>query len=85
MKQTFYILTIILACTIVSCHKIKNKGQKLTEKAEEKVKGKSKDLFNKVIPHFDAYKPDTKFNKERFKDFLKVDLTSDIKNIYCFE
>lgn len=85
MKQTFYILTIILACTIVSCHKIKNKGQKLTEKAEEKVKGKSKDLFNKVIPHFDAYKPDTKFNKERFKDFLKVDLTSDIKNIYCFD
>lgn len=71
--------------TIGSCDRIKNKGQELADKTEIKVKDKSKDLVDKVIPHFDAYKPDTKFNKEQFKDFLKVDLTPDIKNIYCFD
>lgn len=85
MKQLINISTIIFVLTIVSCDRIKNKGQELADKTEEKVKDKSKDLVDKVVPHFDAYKPDTKFNKERFKDFLKVDLTPDIKNIYCFD
>jgi hypothetical protein len=85
MKQTIYISTIIFSLTIVSCDRIKNKGQELADKTEEKVKDKSKDLVDKVVPHFDAYKPDTKFNKERFTDFLKVDLSPDIKNIYCFD
>lgn len=85
MKKTIYISTIIFALTIVSCDRIKNKGQELADKTEKKVKDKSKDLVDKVVPHFDAYKPDTKFNKERFKDFLKVDLTPDIKNIHCFD
>lgn len=56
--------------TLVSCNRIKNKGQ---------------ELANKVVPRFDAYEADTKFNKEHFTDFLKVDLTPDIKNIYCFD
>lgn len=41
MKQTFYILTIISALTIFSCDRIKNKGQELADKTEEKVKDKS--------------------------------------------
>jgi hypothetical protein len=85
MKQIIYISTIIFSLTIISCERIKNKGQELADKTEEKVKDKSKDLVDKVVPQFDAYKPDTKFNKERFKDFLQVDLTADIKNIYCFD
>jgi len=68
MKYLIYIL-IILTLTFYSCNRIKNK---------------SKDLIDNVFPHFDAYKPDTKFNKKRFKDFLQVELTDDIKNIYCF-
>lgn len=85
MKQTIYILTVIIVLTIISCDRIKNKGQELTDKTEEKVKDKTKDLVDKVVPHFDTYTPDTKFNKERFKDFLNVELTPDIKNIYCFD
>ena len=84
MRQTIYIL-IILTLTFYSCDRIKNKGQELADKTEEKFKDKSKDLVDKVVPHFDAYKADTKFNKERFKDFLQVELTNDIKNIYCFD
>ena len=77
-------MTLITAMLVVSCDSIKNKGQELADKTEEKVKDKSKDLVDKVIPHFDAYEADTKFNKERFQEFLQVDLTPDVKNIYCF-
>lgn len=71
--------------TIVSCERIKNKGKEYTNKSEEKVKDKYEVLIDKLLPHFDAYKPDTKFNKLRFKDFIKVGFTTDIKNIYCFD
>ena len=85
MRHTIYLLTIIFALIIVSCDRIKNKGQELADKTEQKIIAKSKDLVDKVVPHFDAHKSDTKFNKERFTDFLKVDLSPDIKNIYCFD
>ena len=39
---------------------------------------KSKDIFDKIVPKFDANHPDTKFNKVRFKYFLQVELTQDI-------
>lgn len=85
MKYAFYIATIIFILTLVSCDRIRNKGKKLADKTEQKVTDKSKDIVDIVIPRFDAYEPDTKYNKERFKDFLKIDLTQDIKNIYCFD
>jgi hypothetical protein len=70
---------------MVSCDRIKDKGKRIADKTEEKAKDKSEELIDKVAPHFDAHKPDTKFNKERFKDFLQVELTPDVKNIYCFD
>ena len=85
MKLTFYISTIVLILTLVSCERMRDKGKNLIDKTEQKVKDKSKDVVDKVVPHFDAYQADTKYNKERFKDFLQVDLTPDIKNIYCFD
>lgn len=78
--------TFILFSTLLpSCHKIKSKTKELANQTESSAKEKSKDITDKVIPHFDAYQPDTKYNKERFKDFLQVELTPDIKNIYCFD
>lgn len=85
MKQPIYIVSVIFILLTASCDRIKNKGQALAELTEEKVKDKSMELLDDVVPHFDAYKPDTKFNKQRFKDFLKVELSPDIKNIYCFD
>lgn len=70
--------------TISSCDQIRNKGKGLADNIKGKVKDKSESLIDKVVPRFDAYEPDTKFNKERFTDFLGVDLSPDIKNIYCF-
>ena len=84
MKQTIYIVSVIIFF-FYSCGRIKEKGKNLAARTEQKVKDKSKDLVNKVAPQFDADQPDTKFNKERFRDFLQVELTPDIKNIYCFD
>ena len=56
-----------------------------SNKTEIKIRNKSKDLIDKVIPSFDAYHPYTRNNKKRFYEFLKVKLTSDIINIYCFD
>lgn len=85
MKQRLYILILLAALTVFSCDRAKNKGKELADKAVERVENKSRDLIDKVLPHFDAYNPDTKYNKKRFKDFLQVELTADIKNIYCFD
>ncbi|NDV43053.1 hypothetical protein GTK07_06900 [Muricauda sp. 40Bstr401] len=42
-------------------------------------------VVDKVFPPFDSDKADTENNKRRFKDFIKVELTEDVKNIYCFD
>lgn len=81
MKQTIHLLTFFFALALVSCDRIRD----LTDRTEEKVRNRSEDLVDQVFPHFDAYTPDTRCNKERFKDFLKVGLTPDIRNIYCFD
>jgi hypothetical protein len=83
MKKIFLFL-ITITITLFSCNKIKNKGQSLAAQAEQKVKDKADNLVDKIIPQFDSYTPDTHFNKERFKEFLQIELTPDIKNIYCF-
>lgn len=70
---------------MMSCNRIKNKGLEVINKTEEKVIDKSNKILDEVSPKFDAYNQDTKFNKIRFKDFLKIELTPDVKNIYCFE
>jgi len=72
---------LLLAALLLSCERIRQKGEELGEKAKEK----SEELADKAIPQFDAHTPDTKFNKQRFKDFLQVELTPDVKNIYCFD
>lgn len=48
-----------------------------------KVKSTAKDAIDKVHPVFDATTPDTKYNKERFKEFFSVPLSVDVKDIYC--
>lgn len=86
MKQLFYIsIIIIISQVFLSCDRINNKGQELIISTKQEIKEQSEDALNKVIPRFDAYSPDTKYNKERFKDFIQVELTPDIKNIYCFD
>ena len=84
VHQRKYISILVLLLITTSCRRIKNKSEELATQAKEKIKNKTTTLIDKVVPHFDAYQPDTKFNKERFREFIQIEQTTDVKNIYCF-
>lgn len=80
LKPLLY-LAFVFSLVSTSCNRIARKGKAIAHRTEEKISDKSDDLF----PTFDAYKADSKFNKKRFRDFLKVEITDDVKNIYCHD
>lgn len=59
-------------------------GKELADTASVRGQQYAKAAVNEVIPMFDAYTPDTKYNKERYTEFILDTLTPDVKNIYCF-
>lgn len=52
--------------------------------AEEAVLDQKNELIDGVFPRYDAYKADTKWNRKRFREHLKIDLTEDVTDIYAF-
>ncbi len=74
-------LTIILS--LFSCDKVKRKGHQAVNKAKTTLAEKKADIGDKIIARFDAYEPDTRFNKKRFYEFFSFYPTQDVKNIYC--
>lgn len=69
---------------MISCSRIKNKADHLSDKVKSKTKQEIKKQADKIFPSFDSDKPDTDNNKRRFQDFIKVEITSDVENIYCY-
>lgn len=55
------------------------------QKSKEKTTQIAKNAVEKVFPTFDSEIPDTETNKKNFRNFIKVDITPDVKNIYCFD
>ena len=86
LKFSLFFLFILFMLTlgVLSCNKIKSKGKEIASKIKEEVKDKSNDLLDKAFPHFDYDTADTKYNKQRFEEYLEVKLTSDVKEIYCY-
>ncbi len=86
MKSTIYrLLVLVVMIGIISCNQIKNKTTKITVTTKEELKNQTQKIVEEIFPVFDYDKPDTKNNKKRFKDFLKIEITPDVKNIYCFD
>ncbi|MDD2982930.1 MAG: hypothetical protein PHQ74_06045 [Crocinitomicaceae bacterium] len=83
MYNSIYVL-IILTCSFTACNRIKEEAIDVAMKTEQKVKAKSTDALDQVFPKFDAYTPDTKFNKKRFVEYLGVELSAAVKDIYCY-
>ena len=84
------ILTIFtLTLGLLSCDRIKRKTEHVTDKVKTKTKEgierQAERVIHKIFPPFDHDKPDTENNKKRFEDFIKVKITPDVKNIYCFD
>ena len=55
------------------------------KKGKEKTITVTKTVMDNAFPKFDSETPDTKSNKKHFREFLKINITPDIKNIYCFD
>lgn len=90
MKYRIHLFSIsILFISLISCDRVINKTERVAkqvkDRTEQELKEQSKRLMDKVFPPFDQNKPDTENNKKRFKGFLKVPITSDVNNIYCFD
>ncbi|MBI1836322.1 MAG: hypothetical protein HYR91_03555 [Flavobacteriia bacterium] len=89
LNQLLIFVNFIKISTIflffISCNRIKNKGIEIAENTKNNIHEKSNNFRDKFLPKFDAYQADTKFNKRRFKDFIQIELTPDIRNIYCFD
>lgn len=84
MKKPSIYLLIFLFYTVTSgCDSIRRKTKQVADKAGNKVAEKKEDLFDKLIPRFDAYTPDTKYNRKRFRQFFGIEPTPDVKDLYC--
>lgn len=82
-------LSLLLCLSLMACKHIKEKVKgeidTLRYKSKQAIKEQVDSAIAKVFPPFNSKTPDTKANQQRFHDFLKVPLTSDIHNIYCFD
>lgn len=78
MKQIIYMSSLLI---MISCNRIQNKIEQIGYQIKEVILKKTE----KAFPKFDHDQPDTKNNKQRFKEFLKVPITPDVKNILCFD
>ncbi|WP_258098427.1 hypothetical protein [Marinoscillum pacificum] len=87
VNHPFCILLFLVIIT--SCNRIKNKTEQVANRIESKAKREVSNgieqIINKIYPPFDHDQPDTENNKQRFTDFLQIEITPDIRNIYCFD
>ncbi|MGN6493896.1 MAG: hypothetical protein ACTHLE_17995 [Agriterribacter sp.] len=84
MRVIFTPLLLVFLSGIFSCDRIKAKGRVVVNGTKEKIKNAKDKAVDQVLPTFDSYTPDTKFNKKRFEEFFGFAPTPDVSNIYCF-
>jgi hypothetical protein len=83
-RRKIFLLICVIGLQIIACHKVKKQASSIVVVAVDKLAQQKEKAVDKIIPQFDAYKADSKFNKERFKEFIQIEQGSDIKNIYCY-
>ena len=82
--KAIHILILALSITILSCNRIKKESHRAIDKTKETIVENKDNIGDKIIARYDAYTPDTKYNKKRFTEFFKFEPTQDVKNIYCY-
>ncbi len=90
MKSGLTLLFLLsLSTSLFCCDRLRHKGKLAVRKVEDKAANVLRSQIQKavvvVFPPFDHARPDTENNKIRFKDFIQVELTPDVENIYCFD
>jgi hypothetical protein len=81
--EPVYILTFLIALALHSCDRIKQKSKQVANNTKATLAEKKAKFGDKLIAHYNSYKPDTKFNKRRFQEFFSFAPPADVKDIYC--
>jgi len=76
---------ILILLLFSSCNRTKATAIKVKEKTKLELSKTVEKVVEKTFPTFDSEKSDTDSNKKRFIEFIKIELSRDIKNIYCFD
>lgn len=84
-KKATGLLFAAAMLSLTCCNRVKDNGRHLVATTKEKIRDTRDKAVDKIIPTFNAYTPDTKFNKKRFREFLEVEPTADVKGIYCYD
>jgi hypothetical protein len=88
MYRVKNIYSLIIAVAIVSscfsCNRIKDKSEKIAEKAKNKAIVEKENIRDKIIPYYNSVTADTRFNKKRFEERFGFYPTPDVKEIYCY-
>ncbi len=90
MREASKLLVIFsLVFGLISCERLMRKTEQVTQKIKTKTKEgiekQAERVVHKIFPPFDHDEPDTENNQKRFTDFIKVEITPDVRNIYCFD
>jgi hypothetical protein len=84
MRLIICISFVVFSLGLVSCDRMQNKGHAVAIQAKGKLLAKRDAAVDKLIPTFDSYKPDTKYNRKRFTDFFGFVPTNDVSDLYCY-
>lgn len=83
MKQvTKSVFIAMMVIALFACDRLKQKTGETTHNGDT---GDVRTATDTSLQPFDHDKPDTENNRKRFREFLKVELTPDVRNIYCFD
>lgn len=78
-----YVSILLFLSCVCSCNRVKQKSREVVENAKAKLADKKADVEDKIVTHYDAFNPDTRFNKQRFQDLFGFTPTADVKELYC--
>lgn len=91
MNNQKSLLALALLLIFFSCDRIKgkrdavvNKTKEAASKTREKLRQEKNNLAEKVFPIYDHGKSDTESNKKRFREYLQVAPTPDVKEVYSY-
>jgi len=89
LKKIFIFTLYLVLCA--ACNRVRHKEKAIVEEAKQAARStkhaivdKKDAVLDKLDPGYDSDEPDTKANKKRFKERLRVDVTPDVTNIYAY-
>jgi len=81
-----YVLVLIIACTMLACNRVSDKGRELTGKVAKMAREKAMPVMDSVLSKLERRRrkyigttPDSTANRELYTDFFDASPTPDVK------